>query len=312
MISFMDVNKFILSGVSIHIPKGRSVGIIGETGSGKTTFLKLVCGLLKPESGEVYTMGRNAVAAQKELTGRLGVLFAGLPILQAEESVEDNLENRRVMYRIPQEEYRRQYAKLAVALGFGAFAKEKVRALSLGQRRRAELGAVFLHQPELLLLDEPTVGLDQSGKDAVRELITEREQQGLTTLVTSHDMLDIASTCSRVVLLHKGTICAYGNQELILKKYAPVDVMQLTIREGVPDLEDLPVHSYSADGDCWRLIYNSNYVTAAEVLRTVLAHCSIDEVSIRKPDLGDVIVHVAKRSSENVSQLLKYRSKERE
>ncbi len=293
MISFMDVNKFILSGVSIHIPEGVSVGIIGETGSGKTTFLRLVCGLLKPESGEVYIMGANAVTAQKELSGRLGVLFAQLPILQVEESVEENLENRRVIYRIPEEEYRRQYTRLAEVLGFGTFAKEKVRSLSLGQCRRAELGAVFLHQPKLLLLDEPTVGLDQSGKDAVRELIIERERQGLTTVMTSHDMLDIAATCSRVVLLHKGTICAYGNQELILKKYAPVDVMQLKVREGVPDLEDLPVHRYNADGDCWKLMYNSNYVTAAEILRTVLAHCSVDEVSIHKPDLGDVIVYVA-------------------
>lgn len=290
MISFCKVDKFILRDVNLHVPAGVTAGLIGATGAGKTTLIKLACGLLAPESGSVYTLGSSALAPEAKKKVSLGVLFAHLPVLQPYESVQSNFLSRRLIYGIPEKLYTERYKKLAEALGFGAFEKENVQSLSLGQRRRAELGAQLLHQPKLLLLDEPTVGLDQNGKNAFRVLIKEREAQGLTTLITSHDMTDITALCGRVAVLDRGRLCYYGSKELLLKKYAPVDVMQLTVSQGVPDLEDLPVKSYTAENDQWRLVYNSNYITAAEILRTVLAKCAIREVSIRKPDLEDVLV----------------------
>ncbi len=294
MISFIDVNKFLLSEVTLHIPEGISVGIIGETGSGKTTFLKLACGLLRPERGEVYTMGLEPVANQKKLTRSIGVLFAHLPLLQAEESVWSNLENRGLMYGMSVHAFQTEAWHLSHRLGLNALLQEKVKNLSLGQRRRAELAAVFLPNPRLLLLDEPTVGLDQNGKNAFRNFVQERSLQGLTTVITSHDMSDISATCNRIAILSHGRFCAYGNQEQLLKQYAPMDVMQITLQAGIPNLEDLPIQSYCITDNRMTLRYNSNHITSAEILKTLVSHCSIQEISIRKPSLEDVIIAMKK------------------
>ncbi len=307
MIHFVKVNKFILSDVSVHIPKGVSMGLIGETGAGKTTFLKLASGLLRPDVGKVYTLGKEVDGHSERVAGSIGVLFAHIPLLESGERVLDNLQKRGTVYQMSREDYWQRYKRLAEILDFEAFGGQKIQNLSMGQRRRVELAAVFLPRPKLLLLDEPTVGLDQKGKDAFHKLVLQREQQGLTTVITSHDMSDISAICSRIAILNQGKICAYGNQELLLKKYAPMDVMQLTLRSGSPDLEDLPIKRYYVEDNRWKLIYNSNYITPAEILRTVLAHCSIEEVSVRKSSLEDVIMEISREKEREYgwSHLLK-------
>lgn len=302
MISFENVNKFILSDVSIHIPEGVTLGLIGATGSGKTTFIKLCCGLLEPDkptknSGGVYVMGHEPVSMLGRRDNDMGVLFVHLPMLKADETVKENFQSLRVIYRLDnkcgiKKSFISLYERLSKELGFADFQNAKVSSLSLGQRRRAELGAVLIHNPSLLLLDEPTIGLDQSGKETVRRLIKERAGAGLTTIVTSHDMADISEVCDRICILDKGRICYYGSREVLFKKYAPVDVMYLTLQEKIPDMEDLPVISYSIDGDRLKLIYNSNHISSADILKAILPKCPVKEVSMHKPNLADVIMKI--------------------
>lgn len=294
MISFENVSKFILSDVSVHIPKGATVGVIGATGAGKTTFIKLACGLLMPDSGNVHTMGKEPVSELGKSGSSMSVLFSHLPVLQSEETVISNFHDFKIIYQLSDEIYDETYKKISEELGYHRFQNERVRNLSLGQRRRVELGAALIHNPQLLLLDEPTIGLDQNGKDAIRRIIRKREEEKLTTIVTSHDMSDISEICSRICILDKGKICYYGSRELLLKKYAPVDVMYLTLQDRIPDMEDLPLVSYHIEGDKLKLIYNSNHITSAEVLKVILAKCSVKEVSIHKPDLADVIMEIEK------------------
>lgn len=290
MISFENVSKFILSDVNIHIPDGITVGLIGATGSGKTTLIKLICGLLEPDRGNVCVMGNEPVSMLGKKNNDMGVLFAHLPMLKAEETVRENFQSLRVIYRT--KSFDISYERLSKELGFADFQNVKVSSLSLGQRRRAELGAVLIHNPRLLLLDEPTVGLDQSGKETVRRIIGDRAAAGLTTVVTSHDMADISDVCDRICILDKGRICYYGNRETLFKRYAPVDIMYLTLQDKIPDMEDLPVISYHIDGDKLKLIYNSNHISSAEILKVILPKCSVKEVSIHKPNLADVIMKI--------------------
>ena len=302
MIIFENVSKFILNSVSIHVPQGETVGLIGASGAGKTTFLKLACGLLKPSNGRIYTMGLKPALEQKELCRGLGVLFADIPVLQKEDTVVGNFELLRSIYQINKDRFDQDYHELSDRLGFVLLSDRPVRDLSLGQRRRVEIGAVLIHRPGLLLLDEPTAGLDENAKQAFYELIRERRREGLTTILTSHDMEEISKLCSRIALLDQGKLLYYGTEEQIKKRFTPMDTMQLEVEGRLPDLEDLPLVRYTVDENRLSLSHDSNCVTAAEIVKLVVQQTVIKKMKIRKPELADVIVRLKTNDkAENLS-----------
>lgn len=289
MIFFEHVCKFILSDVNIHIPQGISLGLIGPTGSGKTTFLKLACGLLQPTAGHVHTMRLIPGKHRRKLGNMTGAFFADIPFFQETDTVESNFRDFKIIYGMRDELFDREYSALAERLGFHSFEKEPVRQLSLGQRRRAELGALLLPRPRLLLLDEPTEGLDQTAKDSLRELLQERRAEGTTLVISSHNMEDISALCERIVLLDHGVLRYYGDKELLLKHFAPDEVMEISFSGKLPDLEDLPLKHYSLHENQLKLTYNSNHITSAELLRHILAQTTVTAVTTRKSGLSDAV-----------------------
>jgi len=178
---------------------------------------------------------------------------------------------------------------LAEAFGVPEFEHSLVQGLSFGQKRRAELVAVLLHRPELLLLDEPTNGLDESAKKVLHEVLKERVKQGMTLVFSSHNMREVSGICDRIVLLEQGKLLYYGEEGALLRKYVPMDSMRLKISGIIPDMEDLPVAKYVVEGEELVLYYNSNHITASEILEVILKQVTVREVSIQKPDLSDVI-----------------------
>lgn len=292
MIYFENVDKFILKDINIHIPKGCCVGLIGASGAGKTTFLRLVCGLLKADNGRVYVDGQAQNMYSSRISQDIGVLFTDKPILNGEECVYENFLVLKNIYRIEETEFYNRYMELANLLDFKKYEYEKVKNLSLGQRRRAELGAIFLHRPKLAILDEPTNGLDANGKKAFYNLIKQSTAKGMTILISSHDLEGISRLCSRVALLHKGRLIYYGSEELLVKKYVPVDMMELKLKDKLPDLEDLPIEKYSLEGDRLILLYNSGHITAAEILRNIMSQIKVQEIKISKPELTDTIIKI--------------------
>lgn len=289
MIFFEHVSKFILSDISVHIPQGAAVGLIGPSGCGKTTFLKLVCGLLRPMEGCVHTMRLVPDRNRRKLGTATGVFFADIPFFQETDTVESNFRDIKIFRRIEDAVFDREYAALADRLDFGSFAKEPVRQLSLGQRRRAELGAVLLARPRLLLLDEATEGLDQTAKDSLRELLRQRQEEGTTLVISSHNMEEISALCDRIILLDHGTLRYYGDRELLLKHFAPVEEMEICFSGKLPDLEDLPIARYALRQNKLKLTYNSNYVTSAELLGHILAQTTVTAVTTRKSGLAEAI-----------------------
>lgn len=292
MVSFEHVSKFILSDLTVHIPKGSSVGIIGASGAGKTTLLKLVCGLLVPEQGAVYTLQNNPVDRRNRLGNRIGCLLERMPVFQTECSLKENFRELQIIHRMSEQEFLAEYLPLAERFGIREYEQEPVKSLSFGQRRRAELVAVLLHRPELLLLDEPTIALDENAKNILKETLQERVQEGMTVILTSHDMKEVSGLCRRVLLLDKGKQVYYGEEGALLRRYAPMDEMRLRVKGNVPDLEDLPMAKYEVQEDELILTYNSNYVTASEILEVLLKQAALREVTIRKPDLADVILAI--------------------
>lgn len=298
MISFENVSRYILSQINIHIPAGTSVGLVGASGAGKTTFLRLACGLLQCDSGSIYVNGRCQTFYSREMSKQLGVLFADKPILNSEESVYQNFETLKTIYRLSEKEYQESYLQLSVQLGFAQFEEKKVKTLSLGQRRRTELGAVLLHTPKILLMDEPTIGLDENAKQAIYNMLQKYMSRGTTAVISSHDLTDISRMCQRIAVLNKGKLIYYGKKELLLKKFAPLDRMYIKLLGAYPDLEDLPLERYFVENDLLTLFYNSNHITSAEILRTIISQTSIKEVTIKKADLADVILKIERKKDE--------------
>lgn len=289
MIFFEHVSKFILSDVNIHIPQGAAVGLIGPSGCGKTTFLKLACGLLRPTAGCVHTMRFIPEKNWRKIGSMAGAFFADIPFFQGEETVENSFRDIRAIYRMGEEVFDREYAALAERLGFGSFAKEPVKQLSLGQRRRAELGAVLLTRPRLLLLDEAAEGLDQTAKDSLREILLKRQAEGTTLVISSHNMEEIAALCDRIILLDHGNLRYYGDRELLLKRFAPMEEMEISFSGKLPDPEDLPIAHYALRQNKLQLTFNSNYVTSAELLGQILAQTTVTAVTTRKSGLAEAI-----------------------
>lgn len=298
MISFENVSKFVLSDISIYVPEGKTVGLIGASGAGKTTFIKLACGLLSPESGTVRTIGLQPEKERKQLGKMLGILFTDISALKMDDTVAGNFEMMQKVYGINKEKFRADYKDLSERLGFAAFENQMVKNLSLGQRRRSEIGAAFVSRPKLLLLDEPTVGLDENAKQVFYELLKEREQEGVTVVFTSHDMAEVSKVCGRIALIDEGRIRYYGEEEQLRKKFAPINKILLEFSGKIPDLEDLPVVRYVVNDNRLCIEYNDNYVTAAEVINLIMQQSEVKEVKMRKPDLGDIIIQLKKKGTE--------------
>lgn len=298
MIFFENVHKFVLSDVNIHVPQGTSLGLIGPSGSGKTTFLKLACGLLEPTSGCIHTMGMIPVKRRQKLGSMMGAFFADVPFFREADTVEANFQDVKIIHRMEDAVFEKEYAELSERLGFGSYEKEQVKHLSLGQRRRAELGTLFLTSPGLLLLDEPTEGLDQIGKDSLRDLLKERQAEGVTCVISSHNMEEISAFCDRIALLDRGSLRYYGDRELLLKHFAPDEMMKISFSGKLPDLEDLPLKRYTLQQNELTLTYNANYVTSAEVLSHILEQTTVTAVTTRKSGLADAVAGLERISTQ--------------
>lgn len=300
MVLLEQVNKFIIKDMNLHIPKGEIIGIIGSSGAGKTTLLKLISGLLKSDTGSVHTLRMDPVKDRKKLTGQIGTLFADKAVLEDEYSVRENLENARVIYGMTKDIFRERYQRLSETLGFEAFEQELPVKLSLGQRRRAELAFAFLPETKLLCLDEPCIGLDQLGKKAVMELALEKKKNKDTVLISSHDMEEIDQMCDRILLIHEGKKIFYGPKEELLRRFAPVDVLQMDYDGDIPSLSDLPIEWYEIENGHLEMAYDSNHVTAKEVLEILSAKEGIKNISIRHARLEDTIRTIMKAKSQNL------------
>lgn len=289
MIICDKVNKFILHDVDLHIPQGVTLGIIGKSGAGKTTFLKLISGLLEPEQGSVNTFRQNPVNHKIKISNRIAVLFADIPVFDERFSLIDCFEEIRIMYGMKQKEYDERLDYISAALGFTENLLSKPKQLSLGQKRRAELGLTFLRDADLYIFDEPCIGLDQNGKAAFYKLIEEKKREGKTILVSSHDMEDISKIADRILLLDTGMVAFYGSKEELYKWLAPMEETFVELDGKLPDLSELELERYVVENGKMRIRYNSNHVSSKEVLERICKTSRVKSVTVRRSSLGESI-----------------------
>ena len=279
-----------LKDVSFEIGKGELVGYIGPNGAGKSTTVKILSGILVPESGTVSVGGRTPWTDRKEHVSHIGVVFGQRTQLWWDVPLLDSYSLLKDIYRVPEAAYRVRLEELTEALQLGDLLRTPLRLLSLGQRMRAELCGSLLHSPELLFLDEPTIGLDAVSKLALRDFLKwENAEKGTTILLTTHDMEDIAALCSRVMVLGHGKKLFDGALNDLLARYDTSRIVFVRY-DGNVALPSLPEQcTTERDGDGYRIVYEPAQVPTSVLLSALQAAGPIRELTAQAQSIDHLI-----------------------
>jgi viologen exporter family transport system ATP-binding protein len=279
--------------MTFRVKPGESVGYIGANGAGKSTTIKMLCGILVPTSGQVRTCGLDPLKSRRDLARRIGVVFGQRSQLWWDLPLRESFSILAAIHRLEPAAAGRRTTELVDQLEMGETLDIPVRQLSLGQRMRAEIAAALLHSPELLILDEPTIGLDVVSKARLREfLIAERAARGTTLLLTTHDMGDIERLCDRVLVVDHGRLAYDGTLPGLAATVGAQRVLVVDLTHPTPALQDIPGTTHlgsEADGLRQRLGFDAEATTAATVLAAVAARADVRDLSIEEPDIEDVV-----------------------
>jgi ABC-2 type transport system ATP-binding protein len=287
--------------VTLQIRPGEAVGYIGANGAGKSTTIKMLTGILVPSRGRVRTCGLDPVRRRRELAGHVGVVFGQRSQLWWDLPVHESFEILAAIHRLPLAAARARTDELVGQLEMDSFLDTPVRQLSLGQRMRAEVAAALLHSPELVILDEPTIGLDVLSKQRLREfLLEERDRHGTTLLLTTHDMGDIERLCDRVLVLDHGRLAYDGSLAGLGRTVGARRVLVVDLAEPVADLVDLPHARHlgsEGHGLRQRLAFDESRTTVPRLLAEVSARAEVRDLSVEEPDIEDVVrrIYAARR-----------------
>lgn len=223
-----------VEGVSFQIQAGEMVGFLGPNGAGKTTTLKMLSGLVHPTSGQVQVAGYTPFDRKSAFLREISLVMGQKEQLVWDLPAMDGLKINAMVYDLSDELFRTRLELLSGMLGLKDELLQPIRKLSLGQRMKAELLAALLHQPSVLFLDEPTLGLDVNAQVAIRDFLrTYNQRFGATILLTSHYMADIAALCSRVLLIHHGRLIFDGPLDALVERFSPFREVKLELREDV-------------------------------------------------------------------------------
>ncbi|GAB3811742.1 ATP-binding cassette domain-containing protein [Micromonospora zhanjiangensis] len=280
--------------IDLTVTRGEMVGYIGPNGAGKSTTLKMLTGVLTPTSGTVRVCGLDPVARRTRLAMRIGVVFGQRSQLWWDLPLRDSFELLRHIYRVPAARHAARLRRCRSLLDLDGFLDVPVRQLSLGQRMRGELTAALLHGPEVLFLDEPTIGLDVVSRQAVREFLAELGRAGDTTLLlTTHDLADIERLCRRLVVIDHGRVVHDGTIEALHARYGSRRLVVVDLDApsvDPPVVPGAPLHRVESDGR--RLVYALETATAAELVARLSGLTALRDLSIVEPDIEDVVTRL--------------------
>jgi len=276
--------------VSFGIRKGEAVGYLGPNGAGKSTMIKMMTGILVPTSGSVSVLGCTPHERRMEIARRIGVVFGQRSQLWWDLPVADSFELHRRIYDIPAARYADNLRRFAELLELEPFLDRAVRQLSLGQRMRAEIVMALLHDPQILFLDEPTIGLDVVAKDAVRRFLAEvNRERGITIILTTHDLQDIETICPRLIMVDHARLVFDG--ELGRLRSALGSARRLTL-EFTTDPGPLPLTTAVLTADDGLLKHyriERDDVSLVDVLTEVGPGREIKDIALEEPNIEELI-----------------------
>ncbi|HEY3108646.1 MAG TPA: ATP-binding cassette domain-containing protein [Chloroflexota bacterium] len=280
--------------ISFEVARGEMVGYVGPNGAGKSTTIKMLTGILVPSGGEVEVLGLTPYQQRRQVAGRIGVVFGQRTQLWWDLPLIESLDLLRHIYRVPAARFQANLDHFRALLELDPFLSTPVRQLSLGQRMRGDLAAALLHDPEIVYLDEPTIGLDVVAKHRIRDFLRRiNRERGVTVLLTTHDMSDIEQLCSRLMIIDHGKLLYDGGLDEIRDRFGTertlvVDLAEDAVAAGAP-LELPHAREVRADGPRRWLRFNRADTTAADLIAAVAARYRVQDLTIEEPEIEQII-----------------------
>lgn len=276
--------------ISFSIAPGELVGYLGPNGAGKSTTIKMLTGLLVPSGGLVEVSGYVPWRQRETYVAYIGAVFGQRTTLWWDLPVVDSLNLLRHVYGIPAERFHANLREFRALLELDEFIESPVRSLSLGQRMRADLCAAMLHDPALLFLDEPTIGLDVVAKERIRQFISHINQaRGTTVLLTTHDLQDVEKLCERVLIIDHGRLLFDGSLALLLARFGGKRELVVDLAEPYAQIEIDGADAIAFDGQRATLQFERDAISASELIGRLSARYRIRDLSVREPEIEATI-----------------------
>lgn len=279
--------------ISFHIERGEMLGYLGPNGAGKSTTLKMLTGILVPSGGHISVAGRVPYQQRIEHARQIGVVFGQRTQLWWDLPTIESFELLRYIYRIPLELWQANLRQFSSMLELEPFLHTPVRQLSLGQRMRADLACALLHNPPVLFLDEPTIGLDVVARERIRTFLRQiNHEQGVTIILTTHDMGDIERLCQRVVLIDHGRVIYDGGLESLRERYGRWRTLVVDLEEALPDGMRMSIpgaETIRHEGLRHWLRFDRNTSSATALIAAIAAHHPLRDLTIEEPEIEMIV-----------------------
>ncbi|HFT0178055.1 TPA: ATP-binding cassette domain-containing protein [Streptococcus pyogenes] len=295
--SFVHPQREIFEAVkdlSFEVPKGQILGFIGANGAGKSTTIKMLTGILKPTSGYRRINGKIPQDNRQDYVRDIGAVFGQRTQLWWDLALQETYVVLKEIYDVPEKAFRKRMDFLNEVLDLNEFIKDPVRTLSLGQRMRADIAASLLHNPKVLFLDEPTIGLDVSVKDNIRRTITQINQEEETTiLLTTHDLSDIEQLCDRIIMIDKGQEIFDGTVTQLKQSFGKMKSLSFELKPGQEQvvsqfmgLPDITVERHELSLD---IQYDSSRYQTADIIQKTMADFAVRDLKMTDVDIEDIV-----------------------
>jgi ABC-2 type transport system ATP-binding protein len=276
--------------ISFTIFQGDIIGFIGPNGAGKSTTIKMLTGILSPTSGTVHINGKVPLKNRKVIARDIGVIFGHKTQLWWNLPVRESFDLIRTIYKIEKERYHKNIAKFSEILEIEKFLDTPVRQLSLGQRMRVEIAGSLLHNPSIVFLDEPTIGLDIIAKEKILDFIDIiNKDTGVTIILTTHDMNDIEKLCKKIIVIDQGKIIYQGLLNEVREKYNQDRILIIETEDNI----ELPVLPFAKmikeESRRKHFLFNRNEISAVELVQNISEKCTLKDFSLEETKIDNII-----------------------
>ncbi|NMO97961.1 ABC transporter ATP-binding protein [Paenibacillus lemnae] len=284
------VEETAVRDISFSIGEGEAVGYLGPNGAGKSTMIKMMTGILVPTSGSLRVLGNIPHEKRKQNSREMGVVFGQRSQLWWDLPVMDSFDLHKYVYRLPESQFRSNLDFCTELLSMSSFMQKPVRQLSLGQRMRVEIAMSLLHEPRILFLDEPTIGLDVIAKDQIRQFLrTVNEEKKVSIILTTHDMKDIEAICSRMIVVNKGNLVYDGSVSHLRNQLGNEQRVTIDFRFDPGTIETPGLTLIQDNGVRKTFLFERSHTTVFECVSRLAAQYPVEDASIETEDIDSVI-----------------------